>query len=577
LTAPSAGLHPTVAAFVDSRRSEHLVARATVLPALAHWGLPHRVVDLAVDADPAGRAEGCGVLLVAQEYMGEPLGALLPRLEAMVIAGAGWVSVDHALGTYPARHRELLGLTGDATETSTGAIAVGDEAHAITAGQAPGTQTRLKQPIPSLRCRTDSATVVAVQDDGGPALLTARHGNGRVVQWGVSPKLWHPSYLGLAQGLDGLLWRALVWAAPKPVVLNAMPPFVRYRFDDCYGHWREPQDFAFVEELNARGHVPSICFCLRSLTAAGASHAADLHRAGRIELTPHTLAPGTSIFHGTGEREYTADELKRIFDELDDAERRWNLRWSPILSDHDHEWSANAVPFLRERGFRYKMNITLPGEQWTGLHTDWAPRPYGSMNYALDSLPDPWSDFFVVFNHHPSFETARVPVDRDTFLYHRPGGFGDQKWDFLNGLTPAGAPSDAGLSAAAGRIEAHTRIGLDSLFFGGSITHSHFTRHLDRGHWRRLLDDADRRLRGIEQLPASYEHVARYAEARSGTELVDVQRVAGELRCVMQGRSSTPLTLSVFDESDGFLVRTEQAVPAFEGHHVVRVPVERRP
>jgi hypothetical protein len=569
-------LHPTVAAFVDTGRSEYLLARASVLRALAHWGIPHRVIDLgsASSEDALARAAGCGVFLVAQEFMGESLTQLLPTLHDWLRAGAGWVSVDHALASYSSAHREALGVVDASAEGSTETLGVCDLSHPVTAGQVPGAEVRFKQPIPSLHGRFEPIDILAVQDDGTPALFTAVHGETRMVQWTVSPKLWHGSFFGLAHGLDGLLWRALVWVAPKPFVMNAMPPFVRYRFDDCNGLWREAEDLAFVHEFTRRDHVPSLCFCLRSMSHACAERAAAFQHSGSIELSPHTLGPAVSIFYGDKEGEYSTDQLRSNFDELDEAERRWNVRWSPILSDHDHEWSANAVTFLRERGMRFKMNITLPGETWTGVHRDWKPPPYGSMNHSLGHLPEPWSDFYVAFNHHPSFESARVYVEDNAFVYHRPGGFGKQKWDFLNGLTDSGGISPKGLRTAAQRLEAHTRIGLDSLFFGGSITHSHFMRYVSRSQWRELLDDVSNRLGTLDQEPASYTEIAQYAEARSGTELGDVHRTARSLRCALRGNSGLELRLSVFNELDGMLARSEHRVPAFDGQTVVKIETQ---
>ena len=43
------------------------------------------------------------------------------------------------------------------------------------------------------------------------------------------------------------------------------------------------------------------------------------------------------------------------------------------------------------------------------------------------------------------------------------------------------------LNERAQRLADHTRLGLDSLFFGGSITHSHFLRELSVPEWQALL------------------------------------------------------------------------------------------
>jgi hypothetical protein len=567
---PTRELDPTVAVVIDRRRSEHLLARATILPALIHWGVPHTVLDLA-DGPVTGRLGRAGVVLIAQEYMGEPLAAELPALVDRVRAGGGLVNLDHALHTYPRGYAEALGIEGDPQEVSVEVATVADGAHAVTHGCEPGAAPRLKQPLPAVRGRATFGEPLLLDEDGEPLVSAGALGDGRLVQWSLSPKLWNERYLGFAHGLDGLVWRSIVWAGPKPFGLNAMPPYVRFRFDDCNGHWQTPDDLAFAELLAGRGHVPSICFCLRALTAEGAAHAAALQQAGSIDLAPHTLAPATSLFYGDEHGEYSPERFREIFAELDDAQRRWGVEWSSILSDHEHEWSRHAVPYLRERGIRFKMNITLPGERWTDPHVDWRPAPFGSMAYALDHLPGDLSDFFAVFNHHHSFDSARVYQDHTSFFYHRPGGFGRQKWDFLNGLVRGPDPRAKDLDGVVDRIVEHTRLGLDALFFGGSISHSHFTRHLSVGEWTDVLDRADARLAGVEQIPVSYDEVAEYARAKAGTRLTGARRDGDRLALTLQGSSDRSLRLSVFDEHDGELVRREAEVGPFEGESSVDV------
>ena len=568
-------LDPVVAVLVDSLRSEYLLAKTTVLRAVEHWGMPHKVIDLASTEDPLRAIGRTGVILIAQEYLGTSLAASLEDLIRHVEAGAGLVNLDHALMSYIDGYRALLGIEGDVEEHSVEALTVSDLPHTVLNGHRPGDVTRLKQPLPGLRGGGVEDDMLMIGDSGESLLSVHRVGQGRLVQWRVSPKLWNERYLGFAHGLDGLLWRSIIWSGPKPFAINAMRPFVRFRFDDCNGHWRDPVDLAFVDEFTKRGHVPSVCFCLRALTPDGAQHAAALQRAGAIDLAPHTLAPATSMFYGDSGGEYSSARFAELFAELDDLRRRWDVSWSTILSDHDHEWSRRAVPFLRDRGIRFKMNITLPGERWAEEHVDWRPGPFGSMNYALDWLPGDLSDFFVVFNHHPSFETARAYIDGDhRFIYHRPGGFGRQQWDFLNGLVRGADARAKDLDGVVDRIVEHTRIGLDARFFGGSISHSHFTRHLAPREWAYLLDRADRRLADVEQIPASYDEIAGYASARAGTRIVSARRGDDRIEIGLAGVSRRSLNLSVFDERDGELVRREAEIPCFDSECTVEVGLE---
>src|SRR5262249_52834920 len=74
-------------------------------------------------------------------------------------------------------------------------------------------------------------------------------------------------------------------------------------------------------------------------------------RAGRI--LPHPLAPGTSLFYGDAHGEYSPARFVDLFREIDDVLAKLAIRPSRILSDHDHGWSAHAIPGLLQRGITY--------------------------------------------------------------------------------------------------------------------------------------------------------------------------------------------------------------------------------
>jgi hypothetical protein len=567
----------TLLVLVNSAEAEHGQVPESVLSILGHCGLPYRLRDLARGRLAAGEVEGHAAAVLAQEHLGlamtpDDVKVLLGAVEQ----GVGLVGIDHDLGAYPGALAQALGLggshwTGRIVADGTEGLGVPANGHFVTWTQEAGALHRLRMPVPVALARAvgAGATVLAENAAGAPALVAARIGRGRALQWLVSPKLWLRQYLGHAGGLDDLFWKGLVWAARKPFAMMAMPPFVRLRFDDCTGLWRTAADLAFARLLADEGHVPSLCVCLRAVTGDGAGALRALADAGQADIAPHTLEGGMSLFHGDAAGEYGPARLREIFREVDERLARWGIRPSRILSDHDHEWSAGAVPFLLERGIRYKMNITLPGERWTDPHVDWRPGPYGSMSYALDYLPgDGLGEFFAVFNHcTPAFDAARAYLPDGRFLYNRPGGFGAYKWDFLNGLTRQGdAVRDNDVEAAARRLAAHTRLGLDSLFFGGSISHSHFTRHLSPGEWRAILARYEALTARHAKRNAGYDAIAAYARARADSHLAHAEREpGGRMRCRLTGAAEVPLELYVFRDVDDGVEHRFQVVPAFRG------------
>lgn len=556
----------------DSAQAEFAHLPETVFAALGHFGMPYRLYDLARGRLSIIDPMDCAAVILAQEHLGRSLtsgetGALLRAVEA----GLGLVNLDHDVDAYGGELQAALGLAsaGPAGIEGTDTVAIKDDGHFISYTQGASTVHRLRMPIPvSLtRDQRPRLRILAESGQGAPLLVVGGVGQGRVVQWLASPKLWLRQYFGHAHGLDDLFWKGIAWAARKPFVMKAMPPFVRLRFDDCNGLWRDAADFRFVDVLNHAGHKPTLCVCMRAITADGARKVHDLHARRLAEFAPHTLKPGTGIFYGDERGEYSADQLLHNMREVDDHLRRWEITPSRILSDHDHEYSAKVLPLLKERGICFKMNVTLPGERWTDIHQDWRPAPYGSMSYALDYLPG-IPDLFVVFNHYPAFDYARAYLPDGRFVYNRTGGFGEYMWDFLNGVTTTGGRSrENDVEGAARRLAAHTRLGLDSLFFGGSITHSHFTQALSEQEWTALLERFEALTSRYEKLNVGYDYIAEYARAKVDTTLTHVQRddERQTVQCTLAGEARVDLQLYVFRDADDQLERRFEIVPAFQG------------
>lgn len=563
----------------DSTQAEYAHLPEVAFAAFDHFGMPYRVHDLAWGRLAGIDPSGFSAVVAAQEHLGRSLsGDEKGTLLRLVEAGLGFVNFDHDIEAYGDELSAALGLTSPGPSVapvgSTEALVIRDGDHFVSYTRSAGTAQRFQTPVPVSLTRSGNPDlrVLAESAQGAPLLVAGQVGRGRVVQWLVSPKVWLRQFLGHAHGLDDLFWKGIVWTARKPFVMKAMPPFVRLRFDDCNGLWRDGADFQFVDVLNRAGHRPSLCVCMRAVTPNGARKIHELYAEGLAEFAPHTLKAGTSLFYGDERGEYSVEEFETLIREVEDHLRRWAIRPSMILSDHDHEYSSKVLPFLKELGIRYKMNITLPDERWTDIHHDWHPAPYGSMSYALDYLPGT-RDLFVVFNHYPAFDYARAYLPDGRFLYNRAGGFGDYMWDFLNGLTTyRGQRRENDILAAAERLAAHTRLGLDSLFFGGSITHSHFIQQLSAQEWEALLERYETLTQRYTKLNVGYDFLAEYARAKVDTQLTRVVRDAGTgaVRCTVAGEAEVDLQLYVFRERNGEVEHTLETVPAFRGRTEVQ-------
>ncbi|MDC0033257.1 hypothetical protein OAJ57_01680 [Alphaproteobacteria bacterium] len=539
----------------DSRREEHLQIHETVYAALGHFGIPYRVHDLAAADLDAATLEACAVTILGQDNMGPGLTATSQSaLLDAVSGGLGMVNLDYNLMQYD---RSLINATGLAAVRAGRPMAVGSTAsvgipaadHWITWTQEAGRVHQLNMPVPAALAKVKGreTQILAETDIGGPAVVSTRLGKGRIVQWLLSHRIWTLQAFGHAHGLDDIFWKGIVWAARKPFAMLCIPPFVRFRFDDCNGLYRTPKDMAFVDEFARRGHKPNMCVSMNALTDDGWRFLKKHYDAGTAEVAPHTWEGGVSLYYGKDGKAYSKKQFNKLIRETASMMRRQKIVPSKILSDHEHEYSSNVLPYLKQLGIEYKMNVMLPDEKWAGIHTDWKPAPYGSMSYALDYTPGPYP-LFVVFNHYPAFDHARSYLSPTRFLLNRAGGYGAHMWDFLNGLTTRDLPKND-VKTMADRLVDHTRLGLNSLFFGGSISHSHFSCALSKADWKAVLDRYEKCTERLEKINVGYDDVAIYARSKFHTRVTVSTRLAdGAMTVRLAGKADVPLKLSVFDE-----------------------------
>ena len=148
------------------------------------------------------------------------------------------------------------------------------------------------------------------------------------------------------------------------------------------------------------------------------------------------------------------------------------------------------------------------------------------------------------------------------FTLNRDGGFAEYGWDFLNGLTTTAAGSN-NVEQMAQRLAAHTRLGINSLFFGGSVSHSHFTTALSLGEWEQLLTRAEQLTTDLDVEYERYDTIAAYARARTGVEITNATVADGAVKVTLCGESDVDLRLQVLPDDDN--ATRKQLVNSFKG------------
>ena len=198
-------------------------------------------------------------------------------------------------------------------------------------------------------------------------MFALRLGKGKVVQFTVASDFWLPDYFGHAQGLDGLFWRSIAWAARKPFVMMAMPPFVTARVDDASGSGSQflvnsqsaAIRFRYIDTLNRFGYTPNVGLFTDDIPETDGEIIKEKYAKGLAEFSPHAFTEGKFIYidrvsQGTGYRmvEYDPAQLQEYFAKLDKQFAGWGIKPSKTVNSHCFNPGLGALPFLQERARR---------------------------------------------------------------------------------------------------------------------------------------------------------------------------------------------------------------------------------
>ena len=165
-----------VVVVVDSSQPEFPLLFETTFGALAHFGIPFRVADLAAGSLTDDTLTGCRAALVAQEHLGGRLGVTgQATLLRAAEQGMGLVSFDADLAAYGAAWLGAAGLAGagrggEVVTGGTQTLGVTDSSHPITWWQDGERTKTLKVPTPTALVRAVDATALLEDGDGAPML-----------------------------------------------------------------------------------------------------------------------------------------------------------------------------------------------------------------------------------------------------------------------------------------------------------------------------------------------------------------------------------------------------------------------
>ena len=541
---------------------ERMIVDETVLVALAHFGMPYRLLDLAVERPTPEALSQCAGIVLAQNGLGASLSHAETALLAEAVRnGAGMVNFDYDLRAYRGPLLEIFGFDRiNPHPYATDTLRIADGEHHITQLQSPGELHTFDRMVTAIAAEKWGDSVIPLADGilGKEQLIYIRHlapwsafeprnyplvfatewGSGRAVQFTLNSRVWRNAFFGHARGMDDLFWRSITWTARKPFAANMIPPFVTMSWDDCEGR----HDFAYAEIASRHGYKPMPSLFIRNVPERLFPKIRAGIQSGEIHYNSHALDYYQLLIYNFGKGECSQEELESNFAFVDAFWKRVGVYPGATLRFHWGEYGVRALPYLKARGHRF----FCPALQ-TGLHkADMCMQdgfwPYGLQTCYYDYLPD----------DHGFFAFAAMLARHQE--------------DFLTGCTPYLRENErTDVEKAAGNAARQIRHGLRAGFYAEIVTHEQKFDAVTMDQWDRILSRTDALTDGFEKVYASHDEIGHYLKGKDGVWLEEVSVEGSTLRSTLAGRTSAPLRLSVFRNVGDSVEREYQEVDAFEG------------
>lgn len=572
----------SVLVIIDSRRvAERCRADLTVFAALDHFGVLYEVLECADSwALPPDYLSERALYLVAHDGAGSGISPTVAAgLAAGIRNGTGLVSLDREVD----RWETILGdfsprIHGRSRST---VLTIGTRPHFITEGHACGETVPLLGELETLTFETIGTgwDPLLHDDQENPVVACTMSPGGRLVFLGTGDALYDETVLGHTRGMDGLMWRSIVWAAKKPFVMRCMPPFVSARFDDCNGTYSA---FGYVSILNANGIRPNIGLFTDEMGPLDWQAAKVLSDSGGADFSMHAFRDdfykqrenwrpfavrpdkpdlskgGTEVaFEGLSLDHYTGKDLPdaRIrlnISRMDEQFGRAGVRYSRVLNAHFGEVANAVIPYLLERRITFPCNNSVVGQLY-GHQPVWRPGPY-----ALRGTNGRYGVVIARTREHPAMVNVGFSASHL--------GSTHMETDILHRNVPfIGEAAEVRIGDAVSRGIRNLKLGLDAMACGKLFTHEERVDVISLDDWNTIVREILAGLGELEWEGTSREWVSETAAALLDTRLAWSEMSGEELTCLITGRAECPSPLTIWTDEADRCIRTVHTVEPFDG------------
>jgi len=521
-----------------------------VKPYLNHFGVPYQIVDVATEVLPA--FANYGLIILGHERVYES-GYPITAFENALSAGVGLYSLDPHLFDFPSGFNAPASLeSGSINQIE---IAV-DNGHFITQ-QHSGDEYDNNDFIPLLTSMPVSQSGSLVNGSvlaGGVyngidiALLeVSDYLYGKVVRWNNYNWMFE-QYLGPVYGMDDLLWRSMVWAARKPIIMMGLPPFVTMRVDDADGTGASNENFHWVGVANNYGIKPWLGVFNSSIPPAYIPTLKNYLDNSLATASPHAFTVDEFIFYdhnGIGNFDPAANCINAIA-----YFTQHQLPLSKFVLPHYYEMSQLCAPILSANGVEFIGTHMIPGGEY--YLSDWlnlGPFRINRYGSADERRPVYYADTITI-NGATLFNCV-VEIRDD-------GGY---EW----------YPRDEQIGSTIARGIRHLKRSFNSMALASLFTHENYIDQISEANWNTILQQVTSNITDYNPIYVTTDYALQYIRAKKNLTLLDVVKKQDHTEIFYSAGNDMNTKCYYFTEENGVITSRFVDLPQYNGINTITV------
>jgi subtilisin-like proprotein convertase family protein len=565
---------------VNSHSARYLDFQHFVQPYLDNFGFPYSVVDIGTNSTGAD-FNNCAVIIIGHAQLDTNLTYLNSTLQANLLAavnnGVGLVNFDNDLSTGGVgRYQFVQSIFGFNYGASVSVASASfppteplSQMHYITARHPNNDLVGFRSGITLPGINVPAGTTAVVQSSGKPLVAITKYGQGRAVQW-CSYDWMVSTVLGPVDGLDDVVWRGVVWAARKPIVMRGLPNLLSMRIDDVEGA------FWWAHIANEVGFKPFLALFISAISEANAADLRGLVTNGNATASIHSFSASTMFYFNHQTESPNSDNVQSNNFYVG---TQWHLNHGipigKVCATHYSEIGPNAFAGLNSWGMDYVPIEVVPGT--VEYATPGAPWLVGGP-YRLYENPQPgqvnWPTYYA--------DWLTVP------------GHSEFDGRFFNIYSEVRDVASCGEwcpdNDVAGSISRATQMAkrtLDSQVMTTIFSHEWYihptsccgSTAITTNNWRAILQGITNNLASYNPIYVTLDYASQYIRATRTSRLLSANfdSGSGQVTALLSGKTDLDTIVHVFTGQDSAISDSTGTVPTFSGSITSLVAVVAAP